>query len=111
MNYFEFVFTITSEEDFHRDLLINALAEVGFDTFEETSVGFNAYVPETEFNQTVLDGALDGLDDMISFSYEKHFIPKKNWNEEWESNFEPLIVKEECYVRATFHKPQPKYSY
>lgn len=109
MNYFEFVFTITSEEDFHRDLLINALAEVGFDTFEETSAGFNAYVPETEFNQAVFDGALDCLDGMISFSYEKHFIPKKNWNEEWESNFEPLIIKGECYVRATFHKPQPQY--
>ncbi|WP_207427493.1 50S ribosomal protein L11 methyltransferase [Pedobacter sp. SYSU D00535] len=111
MGYYEFIFTLQSEEDFHRDLLINALAEAGFDTFEETSAGFNAYISSSELDQEKLNEALLGYEEMFSFSYEKNLIPQKNWNEEWESNFEPLTIKDECYVRATFHAPRPEFRY
>lgn len=111
MNYYEFIFTVVSEEDFHRDLLINALSEAGFDTFEETSTGFNAYISSEEFDQEQFNEALLGYEEMFSFSYEQNLIPQKNWNEEWENNFEPLIIKDQCYVRATFHTPHPEYPF
>ncbi|MCQ6468306.1 50S ribosomal protein L11 methyltransferase, partial [Vibrio parahaemolyticus] len=28
-----------------------------------------------------------------------------------EKNFEPLIIDEQCYVRATFHEAKPQYKY
>ena len=28
-----------------------------------------------------------------------------NWNEEWEKNFEPIVIADACAVRAPFHKP------
>jgi len=37
----------------------------------------------------------------ISYKIEK--IEKVNWNQEWENNFPPIQVGEECYVRAPFH--------
>jgi len=111
LNYYEFVFSVNTEEDFYRDLLINALSEAGFDTFEETPAGFNAYVPADQFSQETLDEALLPYEEMFVFSYEKELIPQKNWNEVWESNFEPLIISNQCYVRATFHKPCPEYPY
>ena len=111
MNYYEFNFSVNTAEDFYRDLLINALSEAGFDTFEETPEGFNAYVPADQFNQDLLDDALLPYQEMFVFLYEKQLIPQKNWNEVWESNFEPLIISNQCYVRATFHQPQPEYPY
>lgn len=111
MNYLEFKFIVNSKEEFHRDLLIHALGEAGFDTFEETAAGFDAYISETAFEQNNFEAAVSSLQEMFSFSWEKNIIPPKNWNEVWESNFEPLVIKDQCYVRATFHKPQPQYAY
>lgn len=111
MNYYELLFTILPTEDYHQDLLINALGEIGFDTFEELDFGFKAYIPAGSFNKAELDELLAGYHDMFSFSYEMTLIPQKNWNEVWESNFEPITVGDKIFVRATFHQPMPEYPY
>jgi ribosomal protein L11 methyltransferase len=107
--YLEFVFNIETKEDYQRDLLINALGEAGFDTFEETPGGFNAYIKSSEFNEDDFNNALLPYKEIYSFSWEQNQVAQKNWNEVWESNFEPLYIKERCYVRATFHQPKPEY--
>lgn len=111
MNYFELLFTTLPTEDYHQDLLINALGEIGFDTFEELDFGFKAYIPADVFDQEQLDATLSAYRDMFSFSYEVTLIPQKNWNQVWESNFEPIQVGGKIYVRASFHEPQPEYLY
>lgn len=109
MNYYELTFTIEQSEDFQKDLLINALGEIGFDTFEEIETGFKAYIPETDFNEELLIEALEPYMDMFAFSHDIQLIPQKNWNEAWESNFEPIAIGDVVFVRATFHEPRPEY--
>jgi ribosomal protein L11 methyltransferase len=111
MNYYELLFTIMSPEDHHRDLLIDELAGLGFDTFEETDMGFKAYIPSEDFDKGQVDGVLDLYSNTISFSYEVNLIPQKNWNEVWESNFNPIKVGDQIYVRATFHEAKPEFPY
>ena len=111
MNYKELIFTVSTSEDFQRDLLINGLSEIGFDTFEETDSGFKAYIPIDDFNADHLEGVLEEYRSMFEFSYDEKLIPYKNWNEVWESNFEPLEINEHCYVRATFHPARPEFKY
>jgi len=111
MNYYELLFITQPTEDYQNDLLINALGEIGFDTFEETDEGFKAYIPVDDFNQGVLDETLAMYTEMFSFSYGKNLIQQKNWNEVWESNFEPLIIGDKIFVRATFHEPKPEFPY
>lgn len=111
MNYYELQFSAVTTEDYHQDLLINALAEFGFDTFEEMEMGFKAYIPEGDFNRKALDEVLEPYHELFTFSYEVTLIPQKNWNEVWESNFEPIQVKNKIYVRATFHEPRPGFEY
>jgi ribosomal protein L11 methyltransferase len=111
MNYYELLFTIILTEDHQQDLLIDALAEFGFDTFEEMDFGFKAYIPSDGFNKKALDEALVAYHDQFSFSYEVTLIPQKNWNEVWESNFESIQIKDRIYVRATFHEPKPEFEY
>lgn len=111
MSYKELVFTLISDEEYQQDLLIHTLGELGFDTFEETDFGFKAYIPSANFNQVETDDQLKPLHDMFTFSYEVNIIPQKNWNEVWESNFEPIQIADQVYVRATFHQPQPSFKH
>jgi ribosomal protein L11 methyltransferase len=111
MNYYELLFTTIITEDYQQDLLINALGEIGFDTFEEMEFGFKAYIPADDFNLEKLDEVLEVYRDMFTFSYEIMLIPPKNWNAVWESNFEPIIIKDKVFVRATFHHARPEFAY
>jgi ribosomal protein L11 methyltransferase len=111
MNYYELLFTTITTEDYQQDLLINALGEIGFDTFEEVDLGFKAYIPSSDFNQDLLDDALLPYRDMFTFSYDITLIPHKNWNKLWESNFEPITIGNQLFVRATFHEPRPEFKH
>jgi ribosomal protein L11 methyltransferase len=111
MNYYELLFTTITTEDYQQDLLINALGDIGFDTFEEVDLGFKAYIPVTDFNQELLDETLSVYRDMFTFSYDVNLIPQKNWNEVWESNFEPIEIADQVFVRATFHEARPEFKY
>ena len=111
MTYLELVFTLHTTEEFHKDLLINALSEIGFDTFEDTDQGFKAYIPEPELDQGKLDGLSVDFAELFSFTYILNKIPHQNWNEVWESNFEPIQVAGKCYIRATFHEAHPEFEH
>ena len=111
MTYTELIITLQSAEDFHKDLLINALSEIGYDTFEDTDQGFNAYIPESNLNLEQLAEIARAYVDLFSFSYILNTIPHQNWNELWESNFNPIQVGGKCYVRATFHEAHPEFEH
>ncbi|RFZ84343.1 50S ribosomal protein L11 methyltransferase [Mucilaginibacter terrenus] len=111
MNYYELLFTTLTTKDYQQDLLIAALGEIGFDTFEEVDLGFKAYIPVDDFDQQQVDDALYPYQEMFTFSYEVNLIPQKNWNEVWESNFEPTKIGDQVFVRATFHEAKPEFPY
>ena len=111
MNYYELLFTTMTTEDYQQDLLISALGDIGFDTFEEVDLGFKAYIPADNFDLGVLNNALEVYREMFTFSYDITLIPQKNWNEVWESNFEPIQIGNQVFIRATFHAPKPEFPY
>lgn len=111
MNYIQVNFSFTNIIDYQQDLLIAALADVGFDTFEDTATGFNAFIVDNQYNETELNEVLMSFGDELQYTYTVEAIAPKNWNEEWEKNFSPLIINKDCYVRATFHPQQPQYQY
>lgn len=111
MNYYELSFTVEDEEGYRRDLLINALGDLGFDTFEEIENGFNAYIPVDSFNEEKLIALLNPFYEEFPLSYTSKLIEQQNWNEVWESNFEPITIGNQIYVRATFHQPRPEFKY
>lgn len=111
MDYIKVAFTFAEIEEYQQDILIAGLGEIGFDTFEGTEKGFDAFIVADQFNETNLKRTLQALGDSLTFDYTVTTIEPENWNEEWEKNFEPLIINDDCYVRATFHTPQPQYQY
>lgn len=101
MDYFK---VAVSAEAGTAEILMALLAERDYDTFEETSSGLAAYIPAPKFSpqeQQYLQALMPGY----QFTYEVEFIPARNWNEEWESNFRPIQIGQFCGVRASFHSP------
>jgi len=109
MDYIQVSFSFEQIEEYQQDILIGQLAEIGFDSFVDSTKGFDAFIIAEQFNEDKLKEIVDELD--FPINYEVQQIAPQNWNEEWEKNFSPLIIREDCYVRATFHEAQPQYQY
>lgn len=111
MDYIKIALTFSAIEEYQHDLLIAELAEIGFNTFEDTALGFDAFILANDYDEKAFNTVLLGFAEELSYSFELTRIESENWNEEWEKNFSPLVITDECYVRATFHEPQPQYKY
>src|SRR5690606_13495459 len=109
MRYCEVIFTCKGGEVWQKDLLIQDVAALGFDTFEDRENGFSGYLPYAQFDASSLDQLLIGQAEGFLVDYEYREIQHENWNAVWESNFQPIVVADRCYVRATFHEARPEF--
>lgn len=109
MNYIEYDFTVFPTE-MGAEILMAELAEVGFDSFEDTPIGIKAYIPKDSWNEQILQDIYLLSNPEFTISYQIKEIEQVNWNEEWEKNFSPIVVEDLCTVRASFH-PVPNTRY
>jgi ribosomal protein L11 methyltransferase len=90
-----------------RDLVISELSDIGFEGFLETETGVDAYIEESELDIAAAEEVFARLTDAeFSVSYTISTSEDKNWNEEWEKNFDPVEIKDLCRIRAPFHEPK-----
>lgn len=82
------------------DMLIAQLSEIGFDGFEEVEEGLKAFAPDNVFNEAIVSSIMD----IYGLTFTATIIPAQNWNQVWESNFEPMQVADFVGVRANFHQ-------
>lgn len=99
--FIEISVDLTDEDQ--RAVLIAGLAEIGYEGFEETDQGLKAYISDGSFNEI----ELNNLFSKYPLTYSKSVIKAQNWNEVWESNFEPVQVDDFVGIRAAFHDPMP----
>ena len=109
MNYIEYDFTVSPTE-MGAEILMAELAEVGFDSFEDTPTGIKAYIPKDSWNEQILQDIYLLSNPEFTISYQITEIEQVNWNKEWEKNFSPIVVEDLCTVRANFH-PVPNTRY
>ncbi len=108
MDYIEAGITISPNTQENREIVVALIADLGYDSFEDTETGVNAYIKKDDFIHAGLDLALSYIDkNIISTHVSINMIEGKNWNEVWESSFEPVFLNENCVVRASFHKISP----
>lgn len=87
------------------------LGELGYDTFEETPGGLNAYIPSENFDGAVLADLLTLRDPHVTVHWTSQEIADRNWNAEWESSFQPVEVGNEVRIRAEFHESVPGFAH
>src|SRR5215217_1466779 len=97
MEYLQLTFNIAEGQE--REILIALLSEESFEGFEETPDGLVAMIPTSNFDA----GKVDAIATAHNVSYTTQTILPQNWNAQWESDFQPVIVEGFCTVRASFH--------
>jgi len=81
------------------EILIADLAENDFYAFEQNEDVLMAYIKEEDFDEEKLKSLLPQ-----SIGYECSVIAGRNWNEDWESQFHPVTIKNFVGIRASFHE-------
>lgn len=94
---------------FEGEILIAFIADLGFESFEEKEKELIAYIQRDSFIQDDLDEILNQLDVKISYKIEE--IKDQNWNKVWESNYDSVIISDQCYIRAPFHEHNRGFKY
>jgi len=90
----------TTSDPVMQELLIADLYEMpGITGFEETDEGLIAYVDP----DLIAWEAIQKTAQLRNLQFETGQLAERNWNEEWERNFSPVVVDDFCYIRADFH--------
>ncbi len=95
----------------YAEILIAEFSEIGFDTFLETDGGFDAYSEAENYDKDALHSVIERYSPLAPIELSVDRIQKRNWNAEWEKNYEPIDVDSRCLIRAEFHRPKKKYEY
>jgi ribosomal protein L11 methyltransferase len=107
--YISLHITITEDADLFSEILIAHLNEIGFEMFETNENGCVAYINKVNFNESLLS-SIPYLYNNSNITFKINTIEQKNWNQEWENNFDPVIV-DTVFIHADFHQPNPKFKY
>ncbi len=85
------------------------LEQLGFEGFWENGDTIYAFIDEKLLDEKQIYNSLSVYSLENNYSFEA--LEDKNWNEEWEKNFEPIEVSGQVYVRASFHPPKPEFPF
>jgi ribosomal protein L11 methyltransferase len=95
--------TIPTADPSLQEILVAQLSALGYEGFEQQDNHLQAFLPEVQFDAAVLEALLAPH----TLTYTRDRLEEKNWNEEWEKNFHPVVVEGFCAIRAFFHDPIP----
>lgn len=109
MRYIEASFFIADEE--LQEVLVSLLDPLGFEGFEMTEDCIKAYIPMPQYEQLVAEKTFDEIPLLKGVKIETLIIEETNWNEVWESGFQPVFIQDQVQIRASFHPVDDKMKY
>jgi len=96
------------EEEQSADIVIARLAELGYDGFVVEDRHVLAYREAGGQELKAYEAILE--EHGIEYT-EINIIADRNWNAEWESDYQPVIIGNEIFVRAPFHPPREGFKF
>jgi ribosomal protein L11 methyltransferase len=102
--YLELDIILSRQSEQENELVLALLSRFGFDGFREEEGRILAYIPVEAYAEVDFKAFMErhGLYDKIK-SMEARSLPDQNWNEIWESEYQPVRIASNCFVRAPFH--------
>ena len=102
MDYTEFKISFKSKEPIN-DVIKSELNEIGFESFVDYESGYSAFIPSNLFSEII---TLKRIENYKSIIDDTEIIdhPYQNWNEKWESSFNPIEISDNCIIRSSFHE-------
>jgi len=102
--------SIETNDTEESDIFVAKLSQEGFEGFEEEPQKLHAFIPETLYDVSKVEkmiAEIKGFADPYHSMFKTEVIEPRNWNAEWEKDFEPVIIEGFCAIRAHFHEPIP----
>jgi len=99
--------SFTTENNDQHEMLIAMLDQIDYEGYEESENSLKAFIKEALFDQPLLDKVATTL----NCAYQLKFIEEENWNANWESSFDPIMLLHPeiknpfAFIRAGFHEP------
>ena len=103
MDYIEVKFKIDPESPL-LEILIASLSQIGYESFMESDDALQAYIPLNLFEESEIQDLKVLKQSRNKISFTHNIIKDQNWNEVWESKYDPVLIKNLVYIRAPFHK-------
>jgi ribosomal protein L11 methyltransferase len=106
--------TIDTKDSEESDILVARMSHAGFEGFEEEPGKLHAFIPETLYDPVAAENIITGIKgiaDPFHAFFRIQWVEPKNWNEEWEKEFDPVVIDYFCSIRAHFHKQIPEVIY
>ncbi len=100
MNYIELNIDFLSVDPW-REIVVTYLSDLEYESFTESQSNLSAYIQESLFDEEKLTFLEEFKAHIKGYSHK--VIQDRNWNEEWEKNFDPVYVGEELAILAPFH--------
>ncbi|MDP4266162.1 MAG: 50S ribosomal protein L11 methyltransferase [Bacteroidota bacterium] len=112
MDYIELRSIVTPQIPF-QDVFISELSEIGFESFVEENEYLLAYIPAKNFDINKIESICSHFTQkyLSVIKYGYNLIKSHNWNEEWEKNYEPVVIAGKCKIIAPFHNFDKNYQY
>ena len=111
MDYIQILFTDIDETK--TEIIIALLIDIGFEGFQEENNLLKALIPIHQFDENLFNS----ISEINHLKYSKSIIKEQNWNEKWETDFEPVLVnhpttsKPFVFIRASFHNENNSFEY
>ena len=99
IEYLEFVFQLPPNSN--TQFFIEKLDDLGFDSIWEDE-DLKAYLAKPSCTEEFLR-KIDQISSDFGATFTHAPLPNINWNQEWESQFDPVEIDDYCRIRASFH--------
>ncbi len=93
--------------DNDREIWLAMLSEWPFESFHEEDHVVTGYIQLHDIREDMMHFITE-REGLFYDDFEMTRVPDKNWNEVWESSFNPVEVDDYCYIMAMFHDPPKK---
>ncbi|HSH50249.1 MAG TPA: 50S ribosomal protein L11 methyltransferase [Bacteroidales bacterium] len=93
------------------EILIAELNEKDYESFEENERGLKAYILKKNFDIDAVKKLQVNILPNCTINYSWKVIKTQNWNQVWEKSFNPIIIENQCVIRAPFHTGIPRLKY
>ncbi len=94
------------ENSIDKDEFVGLFAAIDIEGLEEKENEVCIYVAEE--NKSAAESIIKEICEQHETTYSISELENKNWNEKWESSFQPILIDDFAYVRATFHAANPE---
>ncbi|MEZ4887768.1 MAG: 50S ribosomal protein L11 methyltransferase [Chitinophagales bacterium] len=106
------ILTFEVENPVYIEVLIAELGYLGYEGFEENDQGLKAYIETMYFDESIVLQLISRYAGQVKIDLlHIEDMEEQNWNELWESNFDPVMVENKILIKAPFHQIDQEFTY